>query len=284
MTQPELIPDHPRVLFSDVDGTLIDEEGRLPTAWPMVRRALEGTLVVLTSSRTVEELLAIQHATGIEGPFIAENGALLVLTNEWLDQGHGSVVRAGDRLLRLLPIGRPETELRTIIRGAAAASGVVIETQRSASSADLGGRSGGVAAHALARAYSVLVRIAGGAAARLHFFASLTASGLTVTHGGRWHVIQGGSSKGLAARTMLRLIQRRTGRTALAIAVGDGDNDASLLQVADVRVAMRLPDGSVHPSLDALPELVVPEAPGPEGWPEVLARLHPVLHGGMVHA
>jgi predicted mannosyl-3-phosphoglycerate phosphatase (HAD superfamily) len=254
-----------RVVFSDVDGTLLDERGDIPRAWPEIQRSLADSLLVLASS------------------FIAENGAILVLTNEWLQHPQGTVLSYGRRTLRLLPIGTPRTHLTSIVRGAAQASRVVIETHRDQVTADInraGVSSGSVASHALGRAHSLLLRISGAPEDRLRFFSALTAAGLTVSHGGRWHVVQGKSSKGIATRALMGIIRQRVRHELCVVGVGDAQNDRSMLEAADLRFVMRRPDGTVERELSKLDDAQIAETPGIEGWNEILPRLQPLsTHG-----
>ncbi|MCC6316479.1 MAG: HAD-IIB family hydrolase [Gemmatimonadaceae bacterium] len=277
-----------RVVFSDVDGTLLDRAGHYPACWPSVRQSLGDAMFVLTSSRTVEELLDVQQALGIAGPFIAENGAMLVLTHEWLDQPLGTVVTVGERLLRLVPIGTPSTQLSAIVRGAASTCGVTIDVQRGITTADLPptsvGRAPSVTSHALARAHSILLRISGTTEQRLRFFSTLARTGLTVSHGGRWHVVQGGSSKGIAVRTLLQLIRRRASHELCVIGVGDAQNDRSLLEAVDHRFVMRGPDGTVDAALADVPGAHVPETSGIEAWSEIVDLMHPATLEGAADA
>ncbi|MGQ0648508.1 MAG: HAD-IIB family hydrolase, partial [Gemmatimonadaceae bacterium] len=284
---PESLNTYQRIVFSDVDGTLLDEQGRVPKAWRQIRSTLADALLVLTSSRTVEELLAIQQLLEIEGPFIAENGAMIVLTNEWLEHAQGTVITVGDRMLRLIPIGTPGTHLNSMVRGAADASGVTIETHRDVCTADLPSATPSrhsVASHALARSHSLLLRLSGTPESRLRFFATLAGAGLTVSHGGRWHVVQGGSSKGIAVRAFLHIVRQRCRDDVCVIGVGDAPNDRSLLEAVDLRFVMRRPDGSIDPSLEKLNDACVAETPGVEGWSDIVHRMHPVTSDRRVSA
>lgn len=283
MTGHDCLTRYQRVVFSDVDGTLLDSGGGIPASWPTVRESLSDALFVLTSSRTVEELLAVQRQLGIEGPFIAENGSVIVLSNEWIDHPQGTVISVGHRMLRLIPIGTPGTHLAAIVRGAADASGVVIETHRDVCTADVPGVGPGrpsVTSHALARAHSLLLRISGAPETRLRFFSTLAAAGLTISHGGRWHVVQGGSSKGIAVRALLQLIRRRVPFELCAIGVGDAQNDRSLLEAVDLRFIMRRSDGTIEPALAAVADALIAETPGIEGWNDILPRMQPAAQHG----
>lgn len=287
MTTPALCPSYQRVVFSDVDRTLVDRAGRIPAGWASIREALSDAVMVLTSSRTVEELLDVQEALGISGPFIAENGGMLVLTNEWVDQPQGTVVTVGERLLRLIPIGTPSAQLAAIVKGAASTCGIVIEAQRGVTTADvphtspIGAQT--VSTHALARAHSLLLRISGSAEQRIRFFTTLARAGLTVSHGGRWHVVQGGSSKGIAVRALLQLIRRRIPHELCVIGIGDAENDRSLLEAVDHRFVMRGPDGAVDPSLVDLDDCHVATVAGIEGWNDLVPHMHPATSGERAH-
>lgn len=287
MTTPAFSPSYQRVVFTDVDGTLLDRAGRIHAGWPTIRESLSDAMVVLTSSRTVEELLDVQDALGIAGPFIAEDGGMLVLTNEWVDHPQGTVVTVGERLLRLIPIGTPSTQLAAIVKGAASTCGIVIETQRGVTTADVphtspvGAQT--VSTHALARNHSLLLRISGTPEQRLRFFATLARAGLSVSHGGRWHVVQGGSSKGIAVRALLQLIRRRIPHELCVIGVGEAESDRSLLEAVDHRFVMRGPDGAVDPSLLDLDDCHVADLPGLEGWNDIVHRMHPMTVGGRTH-
>ncbi|MBE0618185.1 MAG: HAD-IIB family hydrolase, partial [Proteobacteria bacterium] len=72
----------PGIVFSDLDGTLLDHESY---GWEPARPALRalrqaGVPLVLCSSKTRAEMLEVQHRLGVTGPFIPENGGAVLLT------------------------------------------------------------------------------------------------------------------------------------------------------------------------------------------------------------
>ena len=80
------------MLFSDVDGTLLD--GRTPhetvrASWAAASRSVE---VVLASSRTVEELVTLLDELGGDGDVIAENGCCIAVRAPQLAQALGALV------------------------------------------------------------------------------------------------------------------------------------------------------------------------------------------------
>ena len=76
------------LVFSDIDGTLMDSHtGEWQAAAPWLARLREHAIpLILCSSKTAAEMLAIQRILGVEGqPFIAENGAVIQLDVNWQD-------------------------------------------------------------------------------------------------------------------------------------------------------------------------------------------------------
>ncbi len=58
-------------------------------------------------------------------------------------------------------------------------------------------------------------------------------------------------------------------------AIGNEENDVSLLAEADLGFVIRNPHRGPHPMLSALPGVVLLDAEGPGGWMEMLDRLVP---------
>ena len=83
MTGPGASVRRSLLILSDVDGTLLGEEG-LPVTPAELRAGLARLEAAwrapvqlgLASSRTLRELTVLQRALGIAGPCIAEDGAL----------------------------------------------------------------------------------------------------------------------------------------------------------------------------------------------------------------
>jgi mannosyl-3-phosphoglycerate phosphatase len=266
-----------RIIFSDVDGTLLSESGRAPSNWGDIRASLSGALIVLTSSRTVEELLAVQRFLGVRGPVLAENGAILVLAEEWIERHQaGPVVQLAGKAVRLVHLGTPVGEFRGVVEAAAREHGVAIETEREVFSAHLHHPSASrrtIARRALARTHSLLLRMKGDEEARNGFLAALGTARLTVSNSGRWYVVQANSSKGLGVRAFTNLALTVLGGSLQIVGVGDRENDVSLLTATTKRFVMRLANGEVDPTLAATAGATILTTPGVDGWTEIAADL-----------
>ena len=84
---------------------------------------------------------------------------------------------------------------------------------------------------------------------------------------------EGGAEKGRGVRAVLSALALLGRPRALVAAVGDGDNDVSLLLAADRRFVIRRADGTCHASLRALPGVEYAPTPGIDGWRDVWRQL-----------
>jgi mannosyl-3-phosphoglycerate phosphatase len=72
------------VIFDDLDGTFLDENYSYQDTQPIVNQlsALGGS-IVFCSSKTRSEIEFYRKATGINEPFIAENGAAIFIPKSY---------------------------------------------------------------------------------------------------------------------------------------------------------------------------------------------------------
>lgn len=247
------------VLFSDVDGTLLDRHGRYAMTAAELSPHLDDLSIVLVSSRTMLELSRNQRDLGIDGPVVAENGAVIAIP--WRDSGspRGTRVVIDDRAWRVLKLGASADSIRDVIRSNAAALHAQFIDQSDIHPT-------------LHRECSVLLRpVAKGNSDPLGpLAAALSSQGYTVASGGSWLAVTHGVDKGIGARALLDLL-RTTGQSFTRVAaVGDGDNDVPLLTMADERFVIRRTDGSWHPELLAIPGVTCMLRVGIAGWRDVI--------------
>ncbi len=285
-----LLPLRDVLLFSDIDGTLIDALGRPPRAWEAVRDVLDDALIVLCSSRTVPEVVAAQHRLGLHGPFIAENGAVLAFRKDWVATPPGAVTHDGFPDFRTIRLGHGSVQLRSVLLGVASAllfSVEVIteeEVQRVSLDADSAERLV-LLRDASHRTHSVLLRILAGPERTALLRHAMARAQLTISDGGRWHVAQHGSSKGMAARLMRTMLTPHLRPQAPSVGIGDSENDRSLLEATDIRWVLRQANGQVHPALASLDDVSIADTPGVDGWTDLLPHLRRdlVTTGGLAN-
>ncbi len=264
------------VVFSDLDGTLLDHDtyDAAPARPALDRLASLGAIVVLASSKTRAEMEAWRERLGLGGPFISENGGALYVPAGGVAGSWPGAEREGD--LWCVAIGTPYAELRRALPELAAAVGARLTGLGDLSVAEVAAATGLTLADALLaqrREWDepfTSDRMLGGDDLRTLERAA-RARGLSVTRGGRFHHLVGPSSKGAAARRFLAGLDTG-GRRVQTLGFGDGPNDLELLEVVERPVVVARPDGSHDPDLRAaLPVATFTRAPGARGFAEAIA-------------
>ncbi|MFM9270037.1 HAD-IIB family hydrolase [Halomonas elongata] len=275
--------DPPRLLFSDLDGSLLDHDSydwSPATRW-LGRLDAQGVPVIPVTSKTRSELLPLRRRLGLERtPFVAENVAVVGLPQTWQ---HARSVRSADT------------------------DGLVVHTlgidigfirQRLAVwRARLGGRFTSMGEMPLERLVEItglaehearLARMREGSepliwedsdACLAAFREGLAGDGLRTVQGGRfWHVT-GNADKGAAVAWLIARFAAVRGVRPSTLALGDGPNDVSMLEAVDRAVVIAARHG-----LEVSPDqtmLYRTWAFGPRGWVEGVE--HWWGQGGLAH-
>lgn len=251
-------------VYTDVDGTLLDDNGQLACA-SALREVAERAHLVLASSRTLDELSALTLSWGIRADLIAENGAWMAWTSpqgasvrESIEGADWWVLQVGedrDAVLRLLFA----TSTADSTPPQLADEWTEAEWRRATGQSVIDAR------RARRRRGSVL--LTGASAQQL---AAWRTAGLEPEPGGRWMCVTRGAGKGRA----MRLHATIAGSPPLTIGIGDAANDRSLLGAVSQPLIVRRSDGRVDPALlDLVPPAAVLDAPGAAAWGEVLKYL-----------
>lgn len=260
--------DAPRLLlFTDLDGTLLDARYRPGPATEAVRRLqAEGVWVVFCSSKTRAEQVPLRRALGVAGPFVVENGSAVLVPGpcpELPQAGGMGCQRLGEdarRVRNVLRRLRDRLDLR--FRAFAEMSDAKVAE---VTGLDLEG-----ARRARQREYSeTLVGLSAGDAVRLE--EGLHPAGLSLASGGRFHTVTGrGADKGRALSWLMAWARRRYRSPALgSVAVGDSANDAPMLRAADKGYLVARTDGR-SPRLEGVERI---DAVGPVGFAALAQRL-----------
>lgn len=249
----------PFLVFSDLDGTLIDHHSY---EWEPARPALAaireaGGGVILASSKTAVEIAALRDAMGLQTwPAIVENGAGILRARAAPPAGNADYAR----LREILDAVQPDLRRHFKGFGDCDAAGV----------AALTGLSLDTAHAAKTRAYSEPGLWTGSDAARAEFEAALQASGVYAREGGRFLTLSFGGTK---ADQMSVL--RAEFAPKLTFALGDAPNDIEMLEAADIGVIIANPARKALPPLpgEAQSRIVRSAQPGPVGWNATMLAL-----------
>lgn len=236
------------VVFSDLDGTLLDHD---TYAWSAAAPALAALRqisapLILSSSKTAVEIAKIQSELDIVGtPAIVENGAGLL--------GMAHVADDYTRLRRIL--NDLPAQLRAPFEG--------FGDMDVARIAQVTGLSLAGAADAKSRAYSEPGLWSGDSASRTTFISALADHGIFAREGGRFLTLSFGATK---ADGMAQVID--TYKPQHTIALGDAPNDIEMLGAADYSIVIANPSRAPLPPLPGEPSanIIRTEQPGPIGW------------------
>jgi len=282
------------IIFSDLDGTLLDHFNYqfTPAKRTLATLAEQSIPVVLNTSKTKMELLSIRKQLSLDSPFIVENGAAVYIPiGTFPKQPNDTVVEENywvktfcqtkQHWLAILK----KKELRSFKNRYLGFSDMSLVTL-----SKLTGLSFQQSELAKQRQYGEPIKWLGSDTSKEDFISQVQSYGVCVTQGGRFLHIGGECNKGTAMQWLASQYQIHYPDLALStIALGDGENDSSMLEAANIAVQIRSP---IHlfPRLRRDNSTIQTNLYGPEGWAEainqILAKkqLHPsnkreVYHG-----
>jgi len=262
------------LVFSDLDGSLLDP---ISYAWepaaPMLSELQqENVPLILCTSKTRAEVDALRRKMGHRDPYIAENGALLVLPWRFLGKANLRGPYTKDYVLRL---GWSYGEVLRTLAELARRAKVRVRGFHQMTAAEVS-RSTGLtlaeARKAKQREASEPFRFVDASEAQIRTFRQMARGyGFKVAEGERfWHLMMG-ADKGQAMALVTYLAEIVEDVRVRTIAVGDSRIDLSMLQQADFPIVMPRSDGAVDAQLlRLLPDAVRASAAGPEAWAEAV--------------
>jgi len=257
------------LVFSDLDGTLLDHDtydwSPAAPALDAVRR--RGAPVVPVSSKTLAEIDRYRQALSLDGPAVAENGAVIDAPPGYFPRDPEAPCSVERQALdtafeELRAAGGYDCEafFEMGVDGIVAATGLEPQAAR--------------LANERRATEPVLWR---DSEARLADFASAAAErGLRVLRGGRFVHLMGDADKAIAMRALVTAFRAKWPDDDLeTVALGDGPNDLDMLRAADVAVVIPGRHGQPMPMGDH-PRVLCPDEPGPAGW---AAAIRDILSG-----
>lgn len=269
------LPDpksRPLVVFTDLDGTLIDHQTYSPAgSMAAVRRLVQaGIPLVFCSSKTFAEQVFIQEQIGILQPFILENGCAAAIPHGFFPpdlyspsrrQGNWDiVVFAHADVTEIYHLLAPMPE----IKGFATTEDAEMSAATGLVSDDLG--------RARSRWFTETILTKFDEKSRALLDDTLQAYGFCMVKGGRFYTIQSArANKGNAVRWMMEIFCHDASEKPCFAAVGDSPNDIPMLEVVDVPFLVRRFDGQWVSS--EIPHLIRLEAAGPAGFTEAVSLL-----------
>jgi mannosyl-3-phosphoglycerate phosphatase len=265
-----------RVIFTDLDGTLLDESYHPWAAMPALSAIRErGLPLVFCTSKTRAEVEAVRTALDNHDPFIVENGGAIFIPRAYLpfEMPGWKKTDAYD----IIELGVPYAQVVAALRNASKGACCSIRGFSDMSAAEIAASCGfsvGAAELARQREYDEPFDVLSDSPAQIgQLLSRIEEEGLTWTRGGRFYHIRGNHNKGQAANILTDLF-RRVSPDIVTIGLGDAPNDISLLEAVDVPVFIpsRQGEGSAGWRPGSKFWRLAP-APGPRGWNQAILQL-----------
>lgn len=244
MTRLPISHDLPVVIFTDLDGTLLDHHHYTAGAAADALRRLQerGWPVIFCSSKTFAEQVDLQQKLGLAAPFIIENGSAVVVP-----KGYFSAVPVA-------PIHKERYEVFPLAHADASSARTEIAHFQDVrgfdniSDVELSAATG-LTGEDLTRARdrwfteTLVTPLDAGQVDALG--RQLGKNGWVLSKGGRFHTVQSGQAdKGRAMLWLADIFGKNLPETPLSVAVGDSPNDLPMLAAAHLPFLVQRHDGT----------------------------------------
>lgn len=273
------LKDLRRVLvFTDFDGTLLDHYTYSFAAAKVCMERLKGlgVPIIPNTSKTFAEVIHLQHKMSLNTPIIVENGAAIYMPKNFLpEKPRGAVWQNG---YWIKTFAQKRVYWQGIIKKIEASHLGQFESFGSMDLEriiEITGLDEDSAVLASQRQFGEPLLWKGTDAQRESFIDKIKKLGASPLLGGRFLHVCGDSNKGKAMLWLQAEYKRQhSTKIVTSIALGDGNNDVDMLEVADTAVRILSP---VHPppKLERTHKVYTSTKFGPEGWAEIMNQLIP---------
>ena len=264
------------LIFTDLDGTLLDHNDYdFSAAQDVLNKLAKHKITVIpNTSKTRAEVLKIRQAMQLHGPFIVENGAAVYLPNTCLPnqpadtqecEGYWCKTFAPPRSLWINLLDSLKNQYGDLFRHFASMTVEQVSAATGLATAD--------AKLAMQREFGEPIEWLGTTQQKMHFIEALKTLGANPVEGGRFMHLKGDTDKGLAMQWLVAQYQQQLPQHEwVSVALGDGQNDASMLEMANHAVRILSPVNPL-PIINDNKNVITSTLAGPAGWAECLQKL-----------
>lgn len=268
------------IVSTDLDGTFLDHHTYAwDAALPAVNALNERNIpIIFNTSKTFDEVLALQQLTGITGPCVVENGSAI-----YLPKANFSAEFCQDNALQVVEkaehwqviFGQPLASIQHFIHAWRDEHGQLFKGYSDWTIADImqaTGLSQDKAELSASKQFSEPFVWNGNDQQLAQLEADAHQHQLQILQGGRFFHLQGATDK---AKPLTWLKERFATvfpdhtNTSKLICLGDNKNDIHMLNAADFPVCVKSPVAP-YPVLDTLATVIYTTGLGPVGWSEAI--------------
>ena len=262
------------VIFSDLDGTLLDNE---TYSFKAATEALdflnsEQIPLILCSSKTRKEIELYRNLLSNNSPFISENGGGIFIPKTYFSQEF-DYHREIDGY-QVIDLGTSRETLISTLRSISEETGIQIKgfsDMNVKEIAELTGLDKDTAKLAMVRDHSEPFIIPEDEKYAATIEDKINLKGYRHTRGGRFHHILGENDKGKAVMILSNLYKSELSDFK-TVGLGDSLNDLPMLQTVDIPIIVQKPSGSYDPNIK-ITNLIYADGIGPSGWNSSILKL-----------
>mgnify|MGYP001822923029 CR=1 FL=1 len=275
-TENEIVQQQKWLIFTDMDGTLLDHYSYSHSEVDKLLVELDkhDIPVIANTSKTFSEMLVLQKEFNNRHPFIIENGAAVVIPNDYFSVRPTGMVQQGDFWVKSFVQKRAYWQtiiglLRTRYYDCFKTFSQLGPEQIS----ELTGLGFENACRSSQRQYGEPIVWMADAPLKRQFIDELRELGANVLIGGRFMHVSGHTDKGIAMQWLCEQYQTVFKNQIIkSIAAGDSHNDVAMLERSDLAVLIRSPSHDL-PVLKRTQGCYVSGHEGPKGWAESIYKL-----------
>ncbi len=263
------------VIFSDLDGTLLDDRTYTfdPAKEALNRLKDAGIPLVLNSSKTAAEIIHYRHLMSNKHPFVSENGGGIFIPKGYFKEGPFWIDMEEKDGYDIIVQGTPYQELRKALEELKG-KGFDIRGFSDISSeelSDLTGLTEDEAVMAKERDFDEPVIMGKDVDISL-LKRAIRGIGLKYTSGKYLHII-GDNDKGKAVKDLGNLYTKNHG-IITTVGIGDGVNDIPMFLNVDIPIVVRKSDGSHDETvMEEVIKIRMSRGIGPKGFNEEINRV-----------
>lgn len=261
------------IVFTDLDGTLLDHDTyAYDAALPGLRLLQEHQIpLVFCSAKTRAEQMFYREKLQVDDPFIVENGAAVIVRQNYFHQPHAFTKTADG--FQFLELGKPYAEIRKVLAQVRTELNLPLQGYGDLTVDEvvqLTGLSSEAASRAMQREYEETVVTQLNDTDRERLRQALMRRNVSMISGARFTSVSAANDKGRAANALTDMFRRERGQVT-TVGIGDSWNDAPLLAVMDIPLLVQRPGGSwVSLPVNRIRQIT---GIGPKGWTQAMRRL-----------